>query len=139
MHIRLAEPKDLPALIAIDSVARQDPRRAGQITAWLGQYLSLVAEVDGAVAAYAVMHRHFFGCAFIEMLMVGESHRRSGLGVALLAHIQTECRGQKLFTSTNRSNAPMRRLLERLGFVESGVVEHLDEGDPEQIYFWSCD
>ncbi|MCG8296453.1 GNAT family N-acetyltransferase [Pseudomonas entomophila] len=139
MHIRLAEPMDLPALIAIDSVARHDPRRAGQIAAWLGQYLCLIAEVGGAVEAYAVMHRHFFGCTFIEMLMVGESHRRSGLGVALVAHIQAECRGQKLFTSTNRSNAPMRRLLERQGFVESGVVEHLDEGDPEQVYFWRCD
>ncbi|WP_353620528.1 hypothetical protein [Pseudomonas sp. MWU13-3659] len=29
-----------------------------------------------------MMHRHFFGCTFIEMLMVGESHRRSGLGVS---------------------------------------------------------
>ncbi|CAK14671.1 GNAT family N-acetyltransferase [Pseudomonas entomophila] len=139
MHIRLAEPKDLPALIAIDSVTRQDPRRAGQITAWLGQYRCLIAEVGGTVAAYAVMHRHFFGCAFIEMLMVGESHRRSGLGAALVAHMQAECRGQKLFTSTNRSNTPMRRLLERQGFVESGVVEHLDEGDPEQVYFQRCD
>ncbi|MFT0866091.1 GNAT family N-acetyltransferase [Pseudomonas sp. CAM1A] len=95
-----------------------------------------MTEVQGAVSAYAVMHRHFFGCAFIEMLMVDQGHRRSGLGAALLAHIQADCTGQKLFTSTNRSNGPMRRLLERRGFVESGIVEHLDEGDPEQVYFW---
>nr|WP_252091205.1 hypothetical protein [Pseudomonas sp. MWU13-3659] len=63
----------------------------------------------------------------------------AGWGLALVAHIQAECREKKLFTSTNRSNAPMRRLLERQGFVESGVVEHLDEGDPEQVYFWRCD
>ena len=136
MHIRLAGRQDLPALIAIDSVARQDPQRAEQIADWLRQYRCLVTEVQSAVTAYAVMHQHFFGCAFIEMLMVGEGHWRAGLGAALLACIQADCRGQKLFTSTNRSNEPMRRLLERRGFVESGVVEHLDEGDPEQVYFW---
>ncbi|BCJ07959.1 MULTISPECIES: GNAT family N-acetyltransferase [unclassified Pseudomonas] len=139
MNIRLAGLQDLPALIAIDSVVRQDPQRAEQIADWLGQYHCLVAEVQGKVAAYTVMHQHFFGCPFIEMLMVGQGHRRSGLGAALLARIQADCTGQKLFTSTNRSNGPMRRLLERRGFVESGVVEHLDEGDPEQVYFWRCD
>ncbi|MGE6822699.1 N-acetyltransferase family protein [Pseudomonas soli] len=139
MHIRLAGLQDLPALIAVDTVTRQDPQRAEQIADWLGQYRCLVAEIQGKVAAYAVMHRHFFGCAFIEMLMVGENHRRAGLGAALLACIQADCRGQKLFTSTNRSNAPMRRLLERQGFVASGVVENLDEGDPEQIYCWRLD
>ncbi|MFJ4389225.1 hypothetical protein [Pseudomonas soli] len=41
--------------------------------------------------------------------------------------------------STNRSNEPMRRLLERQRFVASGVVENLDEGDPEQIYCWRLD
>ncbi|QXH58319.1 GNAT family N-acetyltransferase [Pseudomonas maumuensis] len=136
MHIRLAGLQDLPALIAIDSVARQDPQRAEQIADWLGRYRCLVAEVQGNAAAYAVMHRHFFGCAFIEMLMVGENHRRAGLGAALLACIQVDCRGQKLFTSTNRSNEPMRRLLERQGFVENGVVENLDQRDPERVYFW---
>ncbi|MDH1987964.1 GNAT family N-acetyltransferase, partial [Pseudomonas sp. GD03689] len=136
MPIRLAGPQDLTALIAIDSVAHREPYRAEQIADWLGQYRCLVAEVQGSVAAYAVMHQHFFGCAFIEMLMVGQGHRRSGLGAALLARIQADCTGQKLFTSTNRSNGPMRRLLERRGFVESGVVEHLDEGDPEQVYYW---
>ena len=123
-------------MIAVDSVAHQDQQRAEQIADWLVQYRCLVAEVQGKVAAYAVMHRHFFGCAFIEMLMVGENHRRAGLGAALLACIQADCRGQKLFTSTNRSNEPMRRLLERQGFVASGVVEHLDQGDPERVYFW---
>ncbi|WP_177330351.1 hypothetical protein [Pseudomonas sp. CCOS 191] len=38
--------------------------------------------------------------------------------------------------STNRSNEPMRRLLKRQGFVASGVVENLDQGDPERVYFW---
>ncbi len=29
----------------------------------------------------------------------------------------------------------MRRLCEKLGFVQSGFIENPDEGDPEIIYF----
>ena len=39
-----------------------------------------------------------------------------------------------MFTSTNQSNLPMQRLCDRLGYVKSGYVENLDEGDPELIY-----
>ena len=41
----------------------------------------------------------------------------------------------QLFTSTNRSNLPMRRLCDRLGFQRSGVVENLDNDDPELVYY----
>jgi RimJ/RimL family protein N-acetyltransferase len=40
-----------------------------------------------------------------------------------------------LFTSTNQSNIAMQRLCESCGFERSGIVENLDEGDPELIYF----
>lgn len=44
-------------------------------------------------------------------------------------------RGQrKLFTSTNASNFAMQRLLVASGFIDSGIVHGLDEGDPELIY-----
>lgn len=42
--------------------------------------------------------------------------------------------GEELWTSTNQSNQPMQRLLERLGFLPSGVIEGLDEGDPELVF-----
>lgn len=138
MSIRPASPQDRSAMIALDSVARTDPQRAAQIGDWLRHYRCLVAEAQGTVVAYAVTHRHFFGCAFIEMVMVADAQRRNGLAAGLVAWIQADCPGQKLFTSTNRSNLPMRHLLARMGFVESGFVEHLDEGDPELVYFCQC-
>jgi len=42
---------------------------------------------------------------------------------------------KKLFTSTNLSNLPMQSLLAQLNFKLSGVIENLDEGDPELVYF----
>lgn len=29
----------------------------------------------------------------------------------------------------------MQQVLKKLGFVESGYIENLDEGDPELVYF----
>ena len=69
------------------------------------------------------------------MLYVHPSHRRKGVGTQLIRHLEALCTTEKLFTSTNRSNAPMQALLPKLGYAPSGFVENLDEGDPELIYF----
>jgi hypothetical protein len=42
---------------------------------------------------------------------------------------------EKLFTSTNLSNLPMQGIMSKLGYRPSGVIENLDPGDPELIYF----
>ncbi|MBS9726849.1 GNAT family N-acetyltransferase, partial [Stutzerimonas stutzeri] len=83
---------------------------------------------------YLVIHHHFFGEAFIEMLMVAHAQRRRGIGAALLRHASALQGQRKLFASTNASNAGMQRLLAASGFIGSGIVHGLDEGDPELIY-----
>jgi hypothetical protein len=40
-----------------------------------------------------------------------------------------ECVERKL------SNTIMQELFEKLGYIRSGYIENLDEGDPEIIYF----
>jgi ribosomal protein S18 acetylase RimI-like enzyme len=65
------------------------------------------------------------------LLIVHPSVRRQGIGTALMQHIETIYTPGKLFTSTNLSNERMLRLCERLGYVRSGIIEHLDEDDPE--------
>lgn len=42
---------------------------------------------------------------------------------------------EKVFSSTNQSNADMHKVFLSNGFIESGIVENLDDGDPEVIYF----
>ncbi len=49
--------------------------------------------------------------------------------------LEASCTTQRLFTSTNRSNAAMQAFLPKLGYIPSGVVDNLDEGDPELIFF----
>lgn len=135
MPVRLATETDAAALIALDSAAEDEPQRAAQIRACCGQGICYLAEEHGMAMGYGVLHYHFFGCGFIEMLMVGERYRRRGVGLVLIAALKSHCRHPKLFTSTNRSNLPMQRLLLNAGFVASGQIDNLDDGDPEQVFF----
>ena len=61
----------------------------------------------------------------------------NGLAAMSDSDLSVEARSSsgKLFTSTNRSNTPMRKLCDRLGFQPSGVVENLDNHDPELVYY----
>lgn len=93
----------------------------------------LVAELDGELVGYAAQGR-FFGYDFLELLAVDPDRRRQGIATSLIREIEARSSSGKLFTSTNRSNEPMRRLCKSLGFKRSGVVENLDNDDPELIY-----
>ncbi|HIE5094240.1 GNAT family N-acetyltransferase [Stenotrophomonas maltophilia] len=134
LRVRRAMPADAAALIALDSVAADDPRRALRIGQWIAQGEMQVAKHERAVLGYLVIHRHFFGEAFIEMLMVARGRRSQGIGGALLRHAVSQRGDAKLFTSTNASNTGMQRLLAANGFIGSGIVHGLDQGDPELIY-----
>jgi len=77
----------------------------------------------------------FFGYDFLQLLRVAPNYRRRGIGTALVKAWEESSHTPKLFTSTNESNVAMQRLCEQLGYVRSGVIGHLDEGDPEVVYF----
>ncbi|MCU5440364.1 hypothetical protein ABEW49_10895 [Bacillus anthracis] len=39
------------------------------------------------------------------------------------------------FSSTNESNESMQKVFNTNGFIRSGIVENLDEDDPEIIFY----
>lgn len=82
---------------------------------------------------YAV-RGEFFGFDFLELLFVAERARRRGVGSALITSVEEDRRAGRVFTSTNRSNAPMRALVAKRGYAASGVIYNLDPADPEVIY-----
>ncbi len=135
LSIRRATAADLDALIATDHVATHSADRREAIAEWVGLGQCHLAERDGAVAGYVALTSSFFRSPFIEMLMVAASARRAGVGRALIEYcIALTPPDQKLWTSTNESNTPMRALLPQLGFKQTGMFEELDEGDPELIF-----
>lgn len=126
---------DRDALIALDPRAATEPLRLAQIDAALAAGDAFIARARNAEpVGFAITGPRFFGHPFLSLLVVGEGWRLRGAGKALLAHVEAACGGDRLFTSTNRSNLAMRALLSARGFAESGLVENLDPGDPELIY-----
>lgn len=135
-EIRLATPAEIDAVIGVAPAGRE---RQQAIAEWVQAGQCWVCWQDGMAAGYAAFTRTFFRSPFIEMLVVSPSTRRQGIGRALMEHcIGLVPHDQKLWTSTNESNAPMRAMLPQLGFVYTGQFAGLDEGDPERIYLrWS--
>jgi ribosomal protein S18 acetylase RimI-like enzyme len=84
-----------------------------------------------------VVHRatSFFGRDFVDLLAVDVTSRRQGVASALLESAVHSSSSDRIFTSTNRSNAPMVELLEKSGWVFSGELNGIDVGDPELVFY----
>jgi ribosomal protein S18 acetylase RimI-like enzyme len=132
--IRPARPDDIALLQRLDSVAQDVPGRSSAIAAWVHNGAAFCAVADVGPVGYAVLTQHFFGQPFLELVMVDPAYRRRGVGRQLIRHAINSAPGPMLWTSTNASNLPMQNLLADLGFVRSGIVEGLDQGDPELIF-----
>ncbi|MBI1277803.1 MAG: GNAT family N-acetyltransferase [Anaerolineaceae bacterium] len=133
--IRAAESSDIETLLAFDHIAHSDAKRQSFVRQAVEQGSCTVVEADEQAVAYIIMARNFFGWPMIELVYVRTDYRQYGFATALMQHIEDTCQSEKLFTSTNLSNLPMQRLLEKSGYTISGVVHNLDEGDPEVFYF----
>lgn len=135
-NVRLAVSSDLDSLIELDAIARREARRREFIAQAVsaGQCWVAVEPRDASMLlGYGVLNDSFFEQAFIPLIVVRDSARRRGIGSAILLALESQCGAAKLFTSTNASNEPMRRLLDKHGFIASGQIENLDEGDPELV------
>ena len=134
MHIRKGTQVDLARLEALPHAEHWN-HHVAMLRRALGTRESLVAEIGPEVVGMAVWDREFFARAFIWMLGVHPKHHRQGVASALIERIEGFCKGEPLFTSTNKSNAAMQALIKGRGFVESGYLDNLDPGDPE-IFFY---
>jgi ribosomal protein S18 acetylase RimI-like enzyme len=133
--VRKAATPDIDQIMAIDPNVRSDERRVVEIADAVSKHNCFVAtDDDGSITGYTVFRTDFFGFGFVWLLVVAADRHRSGIGETLMAAVEHANPTAKLFTSTNRSNMPMRRLLSKRGFAEVGTLEGLDEGDPEVFY-----
>lgn len=132
--IRRASRADLPLMTRVDPRLGTDARRSRVVGGLLDLGLSWLAEAAGTPVGYVVVSTHFFSRPFVDLLVVDESQRRRGVGTALMARCEAAHDDDRLFTSTNESNQPMRALLAQAGYQVSGVIENLDPGDPELVF-----
>ena len=131
---RAAQAGDVDAMLACDAYAQAHASRGEAVRAAVGQGHCQVAIRAGQVAGYVLTHGDFFGHGFVSLVVVAPAQQRRGVGLRLLAAAEAACRTGKLFTSTNQSNGAAQRLFASAGFVRSGQIDHLDDGDPELVY-----
>ncbi len=134
IQVRMGATRDRKDIAASDPRIASDLHRRERVDAAIAARRCWVAEQNGAVCGYGILTVNFFGHAFIELLFVAEGARRKGAGGAVLAAIENAHHEDRLFTSTNESNIPMRALLERRGYQPSGTITNLDPGDPELVF-----
>ncbi|MCL0056123.1 GNAT family N-acetyltransferase [Dehalococcoidia bacterium] len=133
--IEKAAEKDLETICTLDSMVLGNSSRRDFLANAVKADQCLVARTQNTVVGFGILERSFYGQGFISLLIVHPDYRKRGVATDLLRHIESICPTEKLFTSTNKANVIAQRVFETHGFVRSGYIENLDEGDHEIIYF----
>lgn len=134
VQVRLAATRDRRAIAVCDQRVAGDLHRRELIDAAIAARHCWVVDKNGAVAGFGVLTTNFFARDFVALVFVAEQFRRKGVGDAILDTIERARRADRLFTSTNESNAAMRALLEKRGYKPSGTILNLDPDDPELVF-----
>jgi ribosomal protein S18 acetylase RimI-like enzyme len=137
VNIVEAQLTDLNGIVQVDRQVIGNTSRKDFIEKAIKQGCCILVKENEDVAGFLIYDTHFFGCTFISLVIVSPAKRRKGYASQLMNYLVRIAPTDKIFSSTNRSNVSMQKVFEANGFVESGIVENLDEGDPEIIYFKS--
>lgn len=132
--VRLAEAGDFERILRMDSSAQVGPSRRTLVENAVSCGQCWVAINDEALAGFGVMSYIFFDRGFVSLVYVDSARRRRGVATSLFDEFERRCRSGRIFTSANLSNLPMQSFLVARGYVLSGVVQDLDDGDPEMFY-----
>ncbi len=132
--ITLPREDELPAIsmLAWPDVATAK-RRHLALRAWFDAGQLIIARLDGAVIGVIAVDESFFDQRFVPLIAVAESHRRLGLGKALLSAATDRVAG-RLFTASPDSNFPMRMLLASLHWENVGTVRGVDDHGSQLFY-----
>ncbi len=134
-HVTYAQLPDLDSLVQIDYQVIGNESRREEILQYIQQKRCLVVKEDKKYTGFLLFHTHFFDHTFVSLLIIDPEHRRKGYGSSLLNHVETISQTEKIFSSTNQSNQEMQRVFEVNGYAKSGLIENLDFGDSEIVYF----
>lgn len=128
--LQLAKRVDSAKVLEIDPLKRKEV--INKAIARNECYLIIANE---SPVGFVIFNYNFFGRGFIDLIEIKEGLQGKGLGGAAIKKLFGLCKTNKIFTSTNESNEPMKKLLTKLGFVFAGKIDGLDEGDPEMFYY----
>jgi GNAT superfamily N-acetyltransferase len=133
LEIRAATRNDLPSLSVFKPLVHE-VADAARLEHLIDSGDFFVALFEDQIVGLVNRDQSFFDQDFIPKLFVLESFRKHGIGQALMNAMARACRTEKIFSSTNLSNAPMVKLFRKLKWTYAGTIDHIDPGDPEVFF-----
>ncbi len=134
VFIRAYQTTDDDALTAFDVCVRTEATRLPLIRRAHAAGGAWVAKGQNALVGYLCRTFEFYDQDFIALVVTAPAWRKRGVASALMHAAEAASRRDRIFTSTNESNAPMRALLAKRGYLASGQIDNLDPGDPELVF-----
>ncbi len=135
ISLRQATLKDKALAVDFDyslgKVEHIELKREEKITKAIMEEECFIILADNRAVGFIIFDYRFFDLGWIELIIVGEKYRGRGIGAQAIDLICRQSKTNKVFTSTNSSNAQMQRALNKVGFSFAGKINGLDEGDPE--------
>ncbi|SES44639.1 GNAT family N-acetyltransferase [Psychrobacillus sp. OK032] len=136
-HLVKSQLNDLEEIVKIDiEVIGSDSRRK-YIKKAIEEDRCIAIKKESTLVGFLIYDTHFFGCSFISLIIIKPTERRKGYATSLMEYFISISPTKKIFSSTNKSNIRMQEVFKANGFIQSGFVENLDDGDPEIVYFKS--
>ncbi|MDR4169253.1 GNAT family N-acetyltransferase [Bacillus nitratireducens] len=126
---------DLDSIVHLDIDVLGDDSRRDYIKHTIDEGRCIIVKEDNSISGFLTYDTNFFGCTFLSLIIVSPVKRRQGYASSLISYMLTHSPTQKIFSSTNESNESMQTVFNANGFVRSGMIENLDEGDPEIIFY----
>ncbi|HVZ81961.1 MAG TPA: GNAT family N-acetyltransferase [bacterium] len=123
------------AMVEINKAAAPKWHQLRHLNAALKEKRAFIAFVGRIPAGFLIWTKDFYSHYFIDLVVVHPKMRRYGVASAMIRAMEAFSAGNKLFSSTNKSNVAMQSVFERNGFVKSGFISHLDRNNPELIYY----
>lgn len=135
LKIEQANVRHRKAMVEINQAAAPKWHKLRHLNAALKEKRVFIAFVGRIPAGFLVWTKDFYSHYFIDLVVVHPQMRRHGVASGMIKAMENLSAGNKLFSSTNKSNKAMQGVFEREGFVKSGFITHLDRNDPELIYY----
>jgi ribosomal protein S18 acetylase RimI-like enzyme len=123
------------AMVEINKAAAPKWHQLRHLNSALKEKRVFIAFVGRIPAGFLIWTKDFYSHYFIDLVVVHPQMRRHGVAVAMIRAMEGLSAGNKLFSSTNKSNLAMQSVFERAGFVKAGFISHLDRNNPELIYY----
>ncbi|TXC92903.1 GNAT family N-acetyltransferase [Metabacillus litoralis] len=134
-NVTKAQIDDLEKLVNIDRAVIGDDRRRDYIKDAIEAETCIVVKEEEQIVGFLLYDTSFFGCSFISLIIVLPNKRLKGYASSMIEYMVSHSPTKKVFSSTNQSNVKMQKVFIKNGFIQSGKIENLDEGDPEIIYY----